>query len=83
MTEIENLAEAKKNLDSLEKIIQEHYGEPCWHKRYSPKNRGFNFNCSVCQVWMALEILQDHLWVAELHSGGLAEPGQSQQLAKL
>ena len=53
--------EIRKLLDKLEKFLEKGYGLPCWDKKYSKKNRGFNFNCGVCQVWMALQILQNHL----------------------
>jgi hypothetical protein len=52
-------------LNILEQKLLLDFGEPCWHKSYSKKNRGFNFNCSVCQVWMAYEILEDYLTMEE------------------
>lgn len=49
------------SLNLLEAGIRDGYGDPCWSKKYSKKNRGFNFNCAICQTWMAIEILRDHI----------------------
>ena len=44
-------------LNQLEWTIKEEFGEPC---------EDFNFNCAVCQVWMALDILKEHLYEIEI-----------------
>jgi len=54
-------SEIKILLKTLEKHLEVGYGRPCYELKFTHKTGGFNYNCSACQVWMALQILEDHL----------------------